>query len=186
MDPKGARNGAEIANSIWEVGMNKLFVAIMCSAVIGAASSVSPVLAQLKTEKTCLDEWRANKAANQTAGITEKAYVEKCRSGGTVGQRVGPGLAPPDARSAPKPDTPSAVKPVPAALTPAAGANQFSNEAQARIRCPTDAVVWANLDSKVYHFSGHKDFGTTKQGAYMCEKDAVGQGMHAAKNEKHG
>jgi hypothetical protein len=186
MDPKGALFGAAIANSIWEVEMKKLFVAIVCSAVIGAAGSVSPVLAQLKTEKTCQDEWRANKAANQTAGITEKAYIEKCRSGGTVGQRIGPGLAPPDARSAPKLDSPSAVKPVPAALTPAAGANQFSNEAQARIRCPSAAVVWANLDSKVYHFSGYKDYGTTKQGAYMCEKDAVGQGMHAAKNEKHG
>jgi hypothetical protein len=46
-------------------------------------------------------------------------------------------------------------------------------------------VVWANLDSKVYHFSGNKNYGTTKEGAYMCEKDALGQGVRAAKNEKH-
>ena len=42
-----------------------------------------------------------------------------------------------------------------------------------------------NLDSKIYHFSGHKDYGHTKEGAYMCEKDALGQGIRAAKNEKH-
>jgi hypothetical protein len=165
--------------------MKMLFVAIMCSALIGSVGSVSPVLAQSKTAKTCQDEWRTNRAANQTAGITEKAYIEKCHSGGTIGQHIGPGLAPTDAPSAPNPDSSAGVKPAPAALTLAPGANQFSNEAQARIRCPSDAVVWANLDSKIYHFSGHKDYGTTKKGAYMCEKDAVGQGIHAAKNEKH-
>ena len=45
-------------------------------------------------------------------------------------------------------------------------------------------VVWANLNSKIYHFSGHKDYGNTKSGAYMCELDATTQGMRAAKNEK--
>jgi hypothetical protein len=46
-------------------------------------------------------------------------------------------------------------------------------------------VVWANLSSKVYHFSGYRDYGTTKKGAYMCEKDATGQGFRASKSEKH-
>jgi hypothetical protein len=164
--------------------MKTLFVAIMCSALIGSVASVSPVLAQAKTAKACEDEWRANRAANQAAGITEKAYIEKCRSGGTVGLQVAP--APTAAPSAPKPDSIPVVKPVPATLTPATGTNQFSSEAQARIRCPSDAVVWVNLESKIYHFSGNKDYGTTKKGAYMCEKDAAGQGMRAAKNEKHG
>jgi hypothetical protein len=46
-------------------------------------------------------------------------------------------------------------------------------------------VVWANLKSKVYHFSGNKDYGNTKSGAYMCEKDALAQGFRASKVEKH-
>jgi hypothetical protein len=46
-------------------------------------------------------------------------------------------------------------------------------------------VVWANLKSKIYHFSGTKDYGATKDGAYMCEKDATAQDIRAAKNEKH-
>jgi hypothetical protein len=70
-------------------------------------------------------------------------------------------------------------------VTTTAGANEFSSEAQAKSRCPTDTVVWANLKSKIYHFAGHKDYGNTKEGAYMCEKDAAGQGIRAAKNEKH-
>jgi hypothetical protein len=45
--------------------------------------------------------------------------------------------------------------------------------------------VWVNLTSKIYHFSGTKDYGTTKNGAYMCEGDTAASGMRAAKNETH-
>jgi hypothetical protein len=65
------------------------------------------------------------------------------------------------------------------------GANQFTAEAQARARCASDTVVWANEKSRIYHFAGNKNYGTTKEGAYMCERDAEAQGIRAAKNEKH-
>jgi hypothetical protein len=70
------------------------------------------------------------------------------------------------------------------ARQPPTGAGQFSTEAQAKARCPGDTVVWVNLDSKVYHFAGTRNYGTTKSGAYMCEKDATAAGSRAAKNEK--
>jgi hypothetical protein len=65
------------------------------------------------------------------------------------------------------------------------GGNQFTSEAQAKARCPTGTVVWANLPSKIYHFAGTHNYGHTKSGAYMCEQDAQSSGMRAAKNEKH-
>jgi hypothetical protein len=65
------------------------------------------------------------------------------------------------------------------------GPNQYAAELQAKAHCPRDTVVWANLDSKIYHFAGYADYGHTKIDAYMCEKDAMGQGIRAAKNEKH-
>jgi hypothetical protein len=55
----------------------------------------------------------------------------------------------------------------------------------AKTRCPADTVVWVNLSSKVYHYRGYKDYGTTKKGAYMCEKDATAQGNRSSKIEKH-
>jgi hypothetical protein len=56
----------------------------------------------------------------------------------------------------------------------------------AKAHCPTDTVVWANLKSKIYHFKGTKSYGTTKTGAYMCEKEALAGGaFRAAKNEDH-
>jgi hypothetical protein len=65
------------------------------------------------------------------------------------------------------------------------GSDQFAEESQAKAHCSSDTVVWVNLSSKVYHFHGYKDYGNTKNGAFMCEKDATAQSFRAAKNEKH-
>jgi hypothetical protein len=62
--------------------MTKRLGLIVCSALIfsGLAFSATPSFAQKKTIKACEEEWRANKAANEAAKITEKAYVAKCRA----------------------------------------------------------------------------------------------------------
>jgi hypothetical protein len=66
-----------------------------------------------------------------------------------------------------------------------AGADQYTTETLARVRCPTDTVVWANTRSGVYHFRNTAHYGNTKAGAYMCEQTALAKGVRAAKNEKH-
>jgi hypothetical protein len=159
-----------------------------------AASSAQKTAAPAgdqKTAKACRDEWRANKDANQAKGITEKAYIAQCRTGGTVAAPMAP-MAPPPAPAPAKPMAAPAAppastmaKPAPTAQTTPTGANQYATETQAKIRCLSGTVVWANLNSKIYHFAGNKDYGNTKSGAYMCETDATGQGIRAAKNEKH-
>ena len=76
---------------------------------------------------------------------------------------------------------PSTVAP---SSTPAMHADQFSSEADAKMHCPGgEMVVWLNTRSNVYHFAGSRDYGRTKQGAYMCRQDADKIGR-AAKNEK--
>jgi hypothetical protein len=144
-----------------------------------------------KTVKACQEEWRANKATNQANGITETSYVVQCRAGGTAAQS--PPSAPAARTTAAPPPAPSAppvsstVTPAPATTGSAAPAapNQFSTEAKAKAHCASDTVVWVNLDSKIYHYAGHKTYGRTKTGAYMCERDTTAQGMRASKNEKH-
>ena len=64
-------------------------------------------------------------------------------------------------------------------------ANEYSTERQARSHCLNDTVVWANNKSNIYHFAGNYNYGNTVAGGYMCEQDAVAQGMRAAKNETH-
>ncbi|MGB9393385.1 MAG: hypothetical protein WCB32_01250 [Pseudolabrys sp.] len=63
--------------------MTKRSILLICFTVIcsGLALSATPSFAQKKTVKACQEEWRANKAANEAAKITEKDYVAKCRAG---------------------------------------------------------------------------------------------------------
>ncbi len=184
-----------------------------------SSKTAAPAAGEKKTAKECRAEWTANKAANQAKGITQKAYVEECRAGTTAMKPAPtPAAAPAQTKVAPPPAAapaapastqtkitppttePAQTKMAPPAMAPAKsaardrtcpatgkpdGANQFAAEGAAKAHCPTGLVVWVNLDSKIYHFSGYGDYGHTKQGAYMCEKDAEAQGMRAAKNEKH-
>ena len=65
------------------------------------------------------------------------------------------------------------------------GAGQFSTEAEARYRCPTDKVVWVNNESRIYHYQGTRYYGATKKGAYMCEADARAAGDRASRTIVH-
>jgi hypothetical protein len=147
-----------------------------------ATIAITPpsALAQTKTARQCTEEWRANKADNQSKGITEKAYVAQCRSGAAAAQ-------PPAASSPPSRAGTAAPAPAPRRGTTgvAPAGNQFSGEVQAKARCGSDTVVWVNEKTKVYHFTGSKRYGATKEGAFMCEREAMAAGDRAAKNEKH-
>ena len=100
-------------------------------------------------------------------------------------------LRQPPAPQRPAPTTTTAPVPAPAQQpspskdSATLEAGQFADEASAKSRCPTDTVVWVNLPSKVYHFAGTKSYGTTKRGAYMCEKEAIAAEDRASKTERH-
>jgi hypothetical protein len=170
------------------------------SAASPAPTEAPPRTAGQNTAKACREEWRANKAANQANGVTESAYVDQCRGGAAPAQTTAAPAAPPPPTAAPAAPAPAPTATPPARSVPSptsitrttpstsgtpVGANEFSTEAQAKVRCPADTVVWVNLKSKVYHFSGTRNYGNTKSGAYMCERDTAADGMRAAKNEKH-
>ncbi|WP_439360103.1 hypothetical protein [Bradyrhizobium sp. DASA03007] len=54
----------------------KIGIGLIAAAVVFGISA-GPAFA--KTAKECTAEWRADKAAMQARGVTEKAYVEQCR-----------------------------------------------------------------------------------------------------------
>jgi hypothetical protein len=138
-----------------------------------------------KTAKECNAEYAANKAAIKAAGKTKKDFVAACRTGGEVIPPAPAASAPPPAAA---PAAPAAPAPAPAAAPapkPVANAPVSASEAQAQANCPTDTVVWVNTRTGVYHFKGTHNYGTTKQGTYMCETAAKAAGDRAAENEKH-
>lgn len=146
--------------------------------VIAAGGTAATSAAQEKTARQCAEEWRANKAENQAKKITERAYVAQCH--GAAAALRSPSQPPARTTNA-APAAPSRAT----TGTAPTGANQFTSAAQAKAHCGSDAVVWANGKTKIYHSSGTKSYGNTKQGAYMCERDAMAAGDRAAKNEKH-
>lgn len=77
----------------------------------------------------------------------------------------------------------NSVKPTSAPI-PSLTAGEFATEAEAKTHCPQDTVVWANTRSKIYHYATSHQYGHTKAGAYMCEKDTAAAGIRAAKREK--
>ena len=164
----------------------------------------SPTAAGVKTASQCNQEYAANKAAIKASGQTKRAFVAACRAGNETipqGAAVAPAPAPAPTQqgslfpwsqpAAPSPaPAPQTYNPAPAPATynpaPAASdAGEFTSDQQARARCPSDTVVWVNTRSRIYHFAGTRDYGKTKQGAYMCEADARAAGDRAAMNEKH-
>jgi hypothetical protein len=60
---------------------------------------------------------------------------------------------------------------------------KFSSAAAAAAHCPGDVVVWTTFSkSKAFHLAASRYYGKTKHGAYVCEKDALAAGFHAAKS----
>ncbi|MGA2495493.1 MAG: hypothetical protein ABSF67_21590 [Roseiarcus sp.] len=166
-----------------------IFQILMAGAIAGVVA-MSGASAFAKTAKECDADYAANKATIKASGQTKKDYVAACRAGTEAATT--PAATP---ATAPAPVAPAAapaprVTPKRAAVAPkvnvgATGAGGFAADAQARAKCPTDSVVCVNTKSGIYHFAGTHNYGTTKQGTYMCEADAKAAGDRAAENEKH-
>jgi hypothetical protein len=58
----------------------------------------------------------------------------------------------------------------------------FSTETQAQNHCPSDIVVWLNLPTRIYHWKYMRWYGNTKNGAYVCKKDADENGARGTLN----
>jgi len=173
--------------------INKL---VLVSAFISIA--IISVPASAKTVKECNAEYAANKDAIKDSGQKKKDFVEVCRAGAETvppSTTTTPNSATPTAPAAPQ-TAPSSPAPLPTpSATPAprerapsaatTGSGQYAGDATAKAHCPTDTVVWVNTKSGIYHFAGTHNYGTTKQGTYMCEAEAKAAGDRAAENEKH-
>jgi len=139
--------------------------------------------------KECGAEWQTAKSNNTTNGQTWPQFLKDCKARHATTTEAAPAPAPAatPAPVAPAP-TPVAPRPTPskaAKVAPSStGAGEFASEGEAKGHCPSDTIVWVNTKSHKYHYAGHRSYGTTKQGAYMCEADAKTSGDVAAKGEK--
>ena len=159
-----------------------LFAGALGLASTGAAQAQSVM-------KQCGDDWKAAKENNTTNGMKWPEFLKQCRvqkeaSAPAAAPAAAPAPALAPLAPAPAPTYQPKPKPVQAAARPT-GAGQFSSEAEAKGRCLGGAVVWVNTKGKshTYHYAGTRWYGTTKEGAYMCEADAGAAGYHASKSK---
>jgi hypothetical protein len=132
--------------------MRTHFGLVASAALVAMLAWSPPVVAQQKTFRQCREEWAANKAAIAASGKTQRVFVAECRG-----------------------------VPLPPISPAELGKGQYGSEAEAKAACLNDPIVWVNLRSKVYHESGSRNYGSTKTGAYMCQKDTIAAGFHAPK-----
>ena len=162
----------------FRVALSALFFA-------GALGLASTGAAQAQSiMKQCGDEWKAAKANNTTNGMKWPEFLKQCRTEKEGAAAPAAAAAPAPASLAPAPAPTYQPKPKPMQAARPTGAGQFSSEAEAKARCPGATVVWVNTKGKshTYHYPGTRWYGTTKQGAYMCEADAGAAGYHASKS----
>jgi hypothetical protein len=65
--------------------------------------------------------------------------------------------------------------------SPALALHLYRTEDGARAHCKT-IVVWLNAKTMIYHMPGTKGYGTTKEGAFVCQAAADKAGARPAMN----
>jgi DNA uptake protein ComE-like DNA-binding protein len=85
--------------------------------------------------------------------------------------------------------TPPAAPPAPPVSTPPPPSSKASMPTAAGSTTvaqtpPSPGMVWANVDTKVYHKAGDRYYGKTKHGQWMTEQQAIAAGYRAAKTEE--
>ncbi len=145
------------------------------------AASVAPAQGPAPAGATgvCKDGTYSNAASKDGACRGHKGVQTWYAAGAAPARGGAVGAAP----AAPAPVTPRATPQAqPQAQPQTAQSQPAPRPAPARTQAAPgggNGQVWVNTETKVYHCSGDRYYGKTKQGAYMSEGDAQAKGFRA-------
>jgi len=154
------------------------------SALLVAGAAV-PSAAQTTAQdrmRNCAQEWSSMRGANQKAYRSYREFSREClaRGGDRRAGSDNPRLRNEGARNEDTRSTTGLGQSSP----PRSRTTGSASAGDVQRNCPGDSVVWANTRSKVYHMSGSRLFGNTKEGTYMCRSQSERMGYRAARNER--
>ncbi len=154
-----------------------------------SSKMAAPAAGKKKTVKECESEWRANKAANQAKGITEKAYVAECRAGTAAMKPMAPATAPTQTKMAPPADGARQARGSHRIRTGYGQARPapISMPRRARRRRIARPALWFGpISIRRSTTSPATPITATPSKAPICaRRTRMAQGLRAAKNEKH-
>jgi hypothetical protein len=155
-----------------------MVIGLMAPAAVRAQSGQTP-------SNSSSSNAQSNNSTTNSTSSTKKSKKSKSTSttdaGGTSGSTAGGGTS--GSAAAPASSTKSAAPSI--AATPATADTHAANNnktSAAGSTPPSPGMVWVNTSTKVYHKSGSKYYGNTKQGKWMSEADAQKAGFKAASN----
>jgi len=157
--------------------MKKNLIKIVTLGTILSASLAfaQPLVFAQATTTTTPAQTKAQKKAAAKAAKASAASTTTAKTAPATMAMSKPATSPaPAAKPAPAAAPAAKTATAKAAPTPATSSDIASAKSK--------GLVWVNLNTKVYHGSGDKEYGTTKNGKFMTEADAKAAGARVAKN----